>query len=192
MPRLSSFKLRLIRISGLCGIAAPILIIALIMFAVYLSPWFSWTDNALSDLGVREAAAIFNFSLIIGGLLALVFALGLREILKEYLMGKVGTALFILDTVILCSIGVFPESAGRIHLYVSVAFFLLLPISILLIGAAAVKSTRKRLGMITIASGFLTGLIWMLPWTSPAIPEMLTALTASFWAMLFGFKMLRG
>jgi len=190
MPN-QGFKMRIVRIGGLCGIAAPIITIALIMLAIYLSPWFSWTDNALSDLGVREAAAIFNSSLIIGGLLALVFALGLREILKEHWLENVGTALFILDAILLCCIGVFPESAGRIHLYVSVAFFLLLPASLVLIGAAAAMGPCKRLGMVTIASGFVTGLIWMFPWASPAVPEMLTSLTASFWSVLFGFKMLR-
>ena len=56
---------RLIRISGLCGIAAPIFGFSSIFIAIHYSPWFRWAENALSDLGVEGfSAAVFNSGLV--------------------------------------------------------------------------------------------------------------------------------
>jgi hypothetical protein len=66
---------------GLFGIISPILAFILISLAIsQASSWFSWTGNALSDLGVhKESAVLFNSGLIIGGILSIVFAFGVMR-----------------------------------------------------------------------------------------------------------------
>lgn len=163
----------------------------LISLAIHYSPWFSWAKNALSDLGVKGlAAVIFNSALMIGGVLTFVFAVGLREALSNGVLGKVGSFLLVLDAVALFLIGVFPETAGVIHLYVSLAFFVLLPTSLLLIGAAMVRIFNAKLGLFTIATGLAAIVVWMLPYDGGvAIPEALASAVACVWIVVLGVKL---
>lgn len=59
----------------LASIAIPLICIAI---SIALSPWFSITGNALSDLGHAinsKASPIFNFGLSLGGTLIIVTAI---------------------------------------------------------------------------------------------------------------------
>jgi hypothetical membrane protein len=186
-----AITLRKLRIAGVCGVLTPIIVLTLILLAIYYSPWFSWTENALSDLGVQGTATIlFNSSLVVGGVLTIIFAIGLREILLNKTLGRIGTLIFILDAAMLCAIGIFPETAGDIHLYVSVAFFVLLPISLFLIGAAMMKElSERKYGLFTIIAGVAAATVWMLPWRAVAIPEIIAALAASLWSIVLGIRL---
>ena len=44
----------IIKLSGICGIMLPIVIISGLLLALPRAPWFSWTENAISDLGRPE------------------------------------------------------------------------------------------------------------------------------------------
>jgi hypothetical membrane protein len=192
---LSSWKqattLRNLRIAGVCGVLTPIIVLTLILLAIYYSPWFSWTENALSDLGVQGTAAIlFNSSLVVGGVLTVIFAIGLREILLNKTSGRIGTLIFILDAAMLCAIGIFPETAGNVHLYVSVAFFVLLPMSLFLNGVAMMqRPSERKLGLFTIIAGIVAATVWMLPWRAVAIPEIISALAVSVWSIVLGIRL---
>jgi len=118
-----------LKVGRLCGLIAPIIVLPLILLSISYSPWFSWTRNALSDLGVHEVAILFNSALMIGGVLALIFAFGLMQILHQSKVGFTGTMALITAALSLFAVGFFPETAGRIHFYVSVAFFTLMIIS---------------------------------------------------------------
>lgn len=188
---LSSKRAIKLRAAGLCGVLTPIIVLTSILFAIFYSPWFSWTANALSDLGVQGTAAIlFNSSLVVGGVLTIIFAIGLREILLNKTLGWIGTLIFILDAAILCAIGLFPETAGDIHLYVSVAFFVLLPISLFLIGVAMMQEpSERKLGLFTVMAGIVTATVWALPWRAVAIPEIIAVLAASVWSIVLGIRL---
>ena len=71
------------KLTGLCGILIPIVFLTGILIAMLYSPWFKWTNNALSDLGAEGISAFFfNNTLIFDGLLALIFSIGLIKILS--------------------------------------------------------------------------------------------------------------
>ncbi len=184
-------KLRKLRIAGVCGVLTPIIVLTSILLAIHYSPWFNWTENALSDLGVQGTAAIlFNSSLVVGGVLTVIFAIGLREILLNKTLGRIGTLIFILDGAILSAIGIFPETAGDIHLYVSVAFFMLLPMSLFLNGVAMMQEpSERKLGLFTVIAGIVAATIWMPTWSAVAIPEIIAALAASVWSIVLGIKL---
>lgn len=118
---------------GSCGIVTPLVAFTCTSLAITLSPQFSWTDNALSDLGIVKGATstLFNTGLILGGILAAAFGLGLFTFLEQNTLGKLGAILFTLAAAALTAIGIFPENARPMHLYASVAFFILLPVAML-------------------------------------------------------------
>lgn len=181
-----------LRVAGLCGVAGPLVVLSLIAIAISRSPWFSWTANALSDLGAREqSAALFNSGLILGGVLVGAFAVGLRESLGGKALGNVGAFIFLLTAAALCAVGVFPETAGDIHLYASLAFFVLLVISLWLMGAALVQLGERRVGTPVAVAGAVAALVWALPWPAVAIPEIIASLAASACSITLGARLFK-
>jgi hypothetical membrane protein len=184
----------MLKVSGVCGILSPFLAFLFIFLAVSCFEGFDFGRNALSDLAGKDATFLstlfFNSGLIISGILTLVFSVGLKSFLPKGFVGALGHCIFVLDAVALCLVGVFPETAGKIHFYVSVAFFTLFPIAMFFIGAQILYVRRKSLGVFTIIDGLFSVFVWFLPYNGLAVPETLAALTASSWSLVLGTKML--
>lgn len=185
-----------LRICGICGIITPIMTLGVMSLAIASYPPFSWTENALSDLGVQEGitAILFNSGLIIGGILTLIFALGLLLYLQN-MLGKIGAFIFISDALALSAIGVFPENIKTAHYYASVAFFVLFPLAMFFVTASFLQMRKKKMGLFTFLSALFATTVWAIQWTiqfgpNVAIPEALSALSAATWSIVLGYKML--
>jgi hypothetical membrane protein len=186
------------RIAGLCGVITPLVAFACILLAIAYSPQFSWTENALSDLGVQEGltAPLFNYGLIISGAMSLVFASGILALLRNKLVGKVGSFTFVLATLALIAIGIFPENARPMHYFASVAFFALIPIAMLVLTWAFVQIAGSKVALFTLLTAIVAAVPWVIQLAEPyvrgvAIPETISALSASAWAIALGFMMLK-
>lgn len=190
--RFRVLKIKILRSAGFSGVAAPLLGFTMILLSIRSSPWFSWTKNALSDLGVSgPGSLIFNYGLVLTGVLAIVFSLGLYELAESCLAGRLGFLLFIAGNVFLSGIGIFPETSGRIHYYVSVAFFVSIPLSMLALGISIKRRGMKKFGRFSLASGSVAAVVWLPRWSSAAIPEALSAVAMGLWSSVFGLWMLR-
>jgi hypothetical membrane protein len=187
-----------LKISGVFGILTPLVAFTFILLAILSSPRFSWTDNALSDLGVVEGvtAVLFNSGLIIGGILVIIFASGLFIFLRNRVLGRIGAFVFTLAALALVAIGIFTENFGRIHYYVSVAFFTFAPISMLIICATFFTVGKVKMGLFSFLTAITAALVWILQFAvryvpNVAIPETFSALLASTWIIVLGFQMLK-
>ncbi|HJX23455.1 MAG TPA: DUF998 domain-containing protein [Candidatus Bathyarchaeia archaeon] len=191
MPKLESDNV--ILVSGICGVVSPLLSLALIFLAISFSPWFSWFGNALSDLGVRDlAAVVFNSGLISSGVLTIVFTLGVKYLLRGGILSMIGRILLILTGVMLSGIGLFPETSGVTHFFFSVAFFILLPLSTWTLGADMLRYSREEpWGWFSLIIGAVAIIPWFFPWRGVAIPEMTSALAMSIWSIAMGLRLLR-
>ena len=180
-------NVKLVRLFGWFGIVTPVLGFGMIFLAISTAPWFSWQGNALSDLGVEGlTAVIFNGGLVMTGSVMAVFSLSVYEFGKEDMLGKVGFALLLLACVLLIGIGVFPETAGFIHLQFSVAFFVTLPVAIIVNSFYLRRRGKRGLGLLGIAAGAVAIAIWTLPWDGVAIPEAVSAASAGVWSTVVG------
>ena len=187
-----------LKISGISGIIAPVVAFTLILFAIAYSPEFSWTENALSDLGVQRGATaiLFNYGLIVGGILALTFASGLFILLGDKFSGRIGVLFFALDALALIAIGFFPENIKPMHYLASVVFFAFFPISMFVISATFLLMDKLKISLFTFLAAIVAAVVWILQFTThfvhgAAIPETISALSASTWSTVLGFKMLR-
>ena len=106
----------------------------MIFASTMLEKLFSWNKNALSDIGVSQTAWLFNSALIVGGLLNLLFAFGLRNYLGKTRWLKIGVSLLIVSSISLALVGVFTENYSIIHALVALGYLLLAPIGIICIG----------------------------------------------------------
>ena len=173
------------RIYWILGAIFPIFAYSCILTSVSLAPWFSWYNNALSDLGIYpDTAWIFNGGLIISGLLYLIFSINLIRDSKDAHSFLAGIFLT-LDAICLSLVGLFPENFGHIHTLFAILYFLIFPPAFILM-IPHFLATREPLFIIMLfLLGALLGLsIWFIPWRELgirglAIPELIGSLANS-------------
>lgn len=188
---------KLIRLAGISGIIVSTLPLIMILASSVLEKSFSWNKNALSDIGVSQAAWLFNSALIVGGLFNLIFALGLRNYLGKTRWLKIGATLLIISSISLALVGVFTEHTIVIHALVALGYLLLAPIAIICIGQA---EKNKRFGKVSLALGIIALLaILGLPVVTFvanlqigfAVPEFAESFVLSIWTFWVSLRLLK-
>ncbi len=195
------------KIAGACGILAPIIAFGCIGLAILYSPWFSWTENYLSDLGGSPGdrpiyaahgipSILFNCGLVTAGVLGIFLGIGIRKsgLLKTPL-GSLGILIYLVNACALIGIGVFPESTGDPHTFFSMTFFVLVGFSLLFIGIALIKSSERALGWFTIALlvfGLTSVPLFFTPQPvgSNAVAEIIPIISIALFSMVFGYKLI--
>ncbi len=184
---------------AIIGIAVPILAFTCILTAISSYPAFSWTNNALSDLGVVPGVTsqIFNSGLFTSGLLAFIFAIfGLFTYFGKNVVGKAGALTFAAATIALMAIGIFNEDFRPTHYIVSVLFFTILPIALWIITAGLYLKRELKLAIFTVLASIAAATPWILYFTihyvpNVAIPEFISSLAGSIWLVVISYKMLK-
>lgn len=183
--------MELVKLSGICGVIGPVASLPLLFQAISMTTGFSWFGNWLSDLGGGvfgpSVSTIFNLSPILGGIFGLIFSLGLYKAQSKP-SGRLGSLLFILASISLVAIGVFPEPFGLIHYSVSAAFFTLSPLSMFYIGASAMDSSDISLATLSFSLGLISA-IAMVP-ILRATSEFVSAASTSVWTIYLGIRLL--
>jgi len=196
---LSKLKLQdnaLLKLTGVYGVIAPIIAFFFIFTAIASYPQFSWTSNALSDLGVvvGVTAGVFNSGLVICGGMSFTFALGLYLFMKESWVSRAGVILFALACLALIAIGMFPENVSPTHYWVSVAFFVTLPISLLIFVCRFLHTQQSLMAIFTLLVAVFAAAPWVLLFelhyvSGVAIPEVISGLAGALWTVVLGIKM---
>jgi hypothetical membrane protein len=191
-----------IKLGGICGIVAPLIALTCIGIASGLTPWFSWTDNFLSELAGPAnsrniAFPIFNAGLIVAGLLGMFFGWALWEsrTMKNNL-GKFAAVLLVVDMAFLWGIGVFPMASGALHGISATSFFVLLPIVQLLIGISLYASSEKRIGLIMFLMAIVSFMAFPLffippPVGSNGIAEIIPAISLAISSLVLGLHVFK-
>ena len=177
------------RVAGVSGIVSQIVIGVTLAAAIVRSPWFSWTGNELSVLGVNgPATALVRWGFIVGGLLNVPFALGLAKTLPRKRLFRSGAGFLVLGALALAGTGVFPRSIDLPHDLSSVLFFVFVSMSLTILGAGAVAASRVAWGLSSLAAGVLMAVLQVVswPWEGGAIPQVLAAVPWSVWTIANG------
>jgi len=166
------------------GILALLIGWITIFASIMLNPWFSFTKNALSDLGAlgQRYAFVFNSGLFISGIFAALYSIFLLYISKGRLF-SFASSIFLLVSIHLILIAVFPEKTYP-HLFVSYEFFILAGFSILFFGLSFLARREVGLGSFFTAlaiSGFV--LAALIPWPSIAAVETFSICLMTVWAI---------
>ena len=181
---------RIVRIAGICGMLSPIVIFTFLGLSISQAPWFQWTQHALSNLGIKGVSAIFfNSGFILGGILTFIFSLGLIKMLSK----KIGAYVLSMSSLALIGIGLFPVIIYIPHYISSAAFFMLLTLSLLVIGLT-IKQDRFEcyMGVLAILFALIAigSTVFLLIFDGIAIPESLSCFPAFIWCMIYGVKMM--
>ncbi|MEM2341885.1 MAG: DUF998 domain-containing protein [Candidatus Bathyarchaeia archaeon] len=160
---------------ALLGIIGPLVAYIFIGLSIYLSPSFSWYENALSDLGHAQrsnVAPIFNLGLLLSGFIVTVYSI--RFLVNHAKYTGVSVAF---SALMLQAVATFDEIYGFIHYIVSVLFFVSAGISCI------IYSIEERSSLAIVA--FLIGLAaWLTYWfglykAGVAVPEIISAIAVT-------------
>jgi hypothetical membrane protein len=169
---------------ALLGFVAPLVAIFFISASIFLSPWFSWGSNALSDLGHSvdsEVAPLFNFGLLLCGFLMILYSFTcFRKHAKytSYFLLIAGLALQLVAT--------FDEVYGTLHFLVSVLFFAAL-------GFASISYAVEKRSVLAFAALAISAVSWILYGLGVysagiAVPETVSSMVAVIWVMLSALR----
>nr|MDO8133013.1 DUF998 domain-containing protein [Candidatus Njordarchaeum guaymaensis] len=188
---MSSILKRLLdpKVAGICGILGQSFVFLCIFLAITVSPWFSWTNYALSNLGdlTKPASApIFNIGLIIGGIITVIFVLGLSMKTRTNALGLVATILLFASGIGMIGVGIFPMNYLLPHAVSAFLIFIPLTVSLLLFGFAQVRSKPLRIfGVVSLVLGLVCVVNLFIPWgPAIAIMEMVIVVPGYIWSLI--------
>jgi hypothetical membrane protein len=201
---MSSLLKRLLEpnVAAACGIIGPFYAFLSIMIAIIVSPWFSWTGNALSDLGNLSrypsspvSSLVFNSGLILAGIITVFSVLGLLMKVKTNIGALISGVVLLVGTIALICIGLFPENFPPWHFIFSVMLFVSIALAMLFFGGVFTyyKLTR-RLGLFSLASGLIAASPWIpyvfFNWNiGAAIPEIISAVAVYVWVIIISTRL---
>jgi len=168
------------RYYSLFGILGPLIALFFILVAIVLSPWFDWGHNALSDLGHAvnsDVAPLFNFGLLLGGFLTILYALTSfcnQAKYTSYFLVFVGLALQL--------VAVFDEVYGSLHFLVSVLFFVTLAFA----SGSYIIEKRSILALMALIVSLMSWILYGLNMYSSgiAVPEATSSIVTASWVVL--------
>lgn len=176
----------------LLGALATLLALGGIALATLLDPTFSWTGDALSDLGVRERSApIFNGGLILGGLLGLGYAVGLWRLIdgsRDRALSRLRALVFGLSMLAMAGVGLF-DLTHPLHGPAAIGFYTLVTATFAVDGLDRRGELGGRITLafvpihVAVWATFLAGL-W--PVTGLALPELPGAFMLAAWVWIVG------
>ena len=155
-----------------------------------MTPDYNVGGQWVSDLGVREGASYFNSGVVVAGALAIPLALSLGAVLRPQLLGIIGSAFLALSGIALMGVGIFTEDAGDLHLAFSVAFFLLVfTTAILLIlplhQSQAMRPWTAPLTLVVVIIGIIMGALYGFG----PLTETVVVLIVAIWIFLISFRL---
>ncbi len=193
------------KVFGVLGLLSIVVVWTAIIVAIALSGCFNLYSMALSDLGdwatacggdltclescSRLSEPVFNYGLIIGGLMLATSTIGLYQFSQSY------SALLIIAGVSLALVGFLPERYGLYHFMAALTFFLLLPIAMTVYSKLNWKTIHGKVSLIlallsTMGIGLFIAIEVGLIDMGYAIPELMGALPASIWLVILYMRTL--
>jgi hypothetical membrane protein len=165
---------------ALFGLIGSLTAIFFVFVSIFLSPWFSWWNNALSDLGhsiKSEAAPWFNFGLLLSGFFMILYPIIIFRKHARYTSFFLVVAGFSLQL-----IATFDEVYGSLHLLVSVLFFVAL-------GLASTSFAVEKKSVVALLALVIGAGSWVLYdaeiySAEVAVPEAISTIAAFVWIML--------
>jgi hypothetical membrane protein len=187
----------LMSLAGVCGVLGSALPLFMVILATFLSSWFSWNVNALSELGVGQQAALFNSAVLMGGVLNFLFALGLNQHLGRGKLIKAGIISIMLSSISLAFVGVFTVDYSIPHGIAAFGYFVLAPAGFILIGSGTKDGIIRKISFGCGVGALISILVLPLSILALhfevgfAVPELVEGLIISIWTIYMSTRLAR-
>jgi hypothetical membrane protein len=171
------------------GTPSPVIGAIMVLISISMTPGWS-LRQPLSDLGSEGlGSVIFNNGLLMSGALTMLFAAALFEFTKGDIIGRVGSAAFLLYAIAMCGVGVVVIDLGVAHDQFATILFLMIPIS-----SALISYNLYRRGLMRYAAlGVIALLFGVAPWviggSVDAVKELVALIPFGIWHVMLGLHM---
>ncbi len=181
-------------IGGYSGLLAPLIGYVFITISLAMHDDFTLSQNSLSDLGEVgvQYNNVFNFALIISGILFLIFILGmLRK--AESRVGEIGLIGLFLGAGFLMLTGIFPKGTAP-HMIMAILFYSTSAGGLILFGLDKFLEFEPKWSVLIWSSiGFAAISIGLVSTLSPdgiAIYEIIGSMPLMQFSLVFGTELL--
>lgn len=183
-------NVRLVRLFGWFGIAAPVIGVLGTVLTVTVAPSFSWGGNSLADLGLVEPASMLFLATLratSGAMMA--FSAGVFEWAKDDKVGQAGFVLNFAAAALLFLVSM-PEISG-VQGQLATAFFACLPVSLLVLAYHMREKGMRTFSYLSFACGFVGLAVWAPQWGGHVIQEAVSFAACGVWSVALGWWMTR-
>jgi len=138
---------------ALFGVLGPLMVYLSILVALLMSPWFSWQNNALSDLGHAmnsNAAPVFNIGLFLAGFFLMLYSL---TAFKKH--ARYSSVCLLVSAFLVQLLAVFNEAYGSLHYMLAVPHFVMLSVT------SIVYTVEKR-STVALTTFLIVMFVWLL------------------------------
>jgi hypothetical membrane protein len=185
-------NVRIVRLMGFFGVAAPIVGALMIFISVQSTPGWDPASQTLSQLGAEGFGAVrFNSGLLMTGALMMLFSTGLFEVSKGDRRGQVGSATYLVASVLTAVLGVATVQYQPIHDFLAIVLFVLIPLGMMAYSIYLWTRGLKTYAVLGLVGGVIG--IAVMEWGGPinAFKELASAGALGVWQMALGYWMLR-
>jgi hypothetical membrane protein len=183
-------NVKIVKLMGVFGLLSPIVGLIMMGIAIMLTPGWSITKDTLSALGGDSFGnMIFNSGLPMAGALMMLFSTGLFEISERRIIGQIGSLLYLLASVIIVVLGVANINVQPIHNYLSVALFVLIPLSLAANSANLYSMKLKIYAALGVVGFILSAVVWATPGPVNALKETVALIGLVVWQIPLGYWM---
>lgn len=185
-------NVRIVRLMGFFGIAAPLVAAVMIFLSVQYTQGWSASSQTLSELGSGEfGAVLFNSGLPMAGSLMMLFGAGLWEFSKETVVGKAGSGLYLLSSIIVVALGVVTIDVQPLHDLIATTLFMSLPLGVAVSSIDIWRREMKPYAALGFAAAAIGLGVWALVGDITAVYQMVALVPVGLWQTALGYWMFR-
>ena len=175
--------------------SGPVIAMISILTATMLDSEFNWETSVLSELGIwsKISGLVFNIGLIISGLIASAFTIGLFRYAQN-IITRIGSLSLLASTLSLSSIGIFNIESSY-HDMAAFLFFVLMPVTMFIMAAGFAIEQKYVFCVGSIVTGITIALMDLGMsydfFSGDGIAEFIVALASSIWIFILGYVLLK-
>ena len=155
-------NVKIVRVMARFGTPSPVILLGIIGLSIMMTPTWSMSQP-LSDLGSGGFGSVmYNSGLLMAGALAMLLAAGLFEYTKGDMLGQLGSAAFLVYSILTCALGLVIIDWGVLYGYFTDVIFIMIPLSSALLSYSFYTNGSKNqalIGVLPVVFGIAT---WVL------------------------------
>ena len=184
-------NVKIVRVMARFGTPSPVIGAIIVLISISMTP--SWSlSQSLTDLGTEGfGSVLFNSGLLMTGSLAMLYAAGLFEFTQGDMVGKLGSAAFLVYAVSTCVLGINVIDLGDAYTQFATLLFAMIPVSAAMLSYSLYSRKLTRYAIL----GGLATIFGVIPWVmggpTDAVMESIALIPLSVFQIALGLHMYR-
>jgi hypothetical membrane protein len=182
---------KIIHVMAKFGTLSPVAGAIMVFISASTAPNWGLSQSLISLASDGFSAVLFNSGLLMTGSLAMIYSAGLFEFTKDDLVGRLGSAAFLVYALCTCAMGIMIVDLGEAYHTLGQTPLPMIPIS-----AALLSINLYRRGLTRYAAPGLVAVIfgvvpWLIGGPVDAVKELVALIPFNLWQLGLGLYLYR-